>query len=67
MCGHIHHPTIRDMDGITYVNVGDFVESCTAVVEHADGRFEILRWQCRGEERAPRSVAPAAPVARAAA
>ena len=29
ICGHIHHPTIRDVDGITYVNTGDFVESCS--------------------------------------
>ncbi len=45
VCGHIHHAAIRDIGGITYVNTGDFVESCTAVAEHDDGRFEILRWQ----------------------
>ena len=44
ICGHIHHPTIRDLDGITYVNTGDFVESCSYVVEHDDGRLEVLRW-----------------------
>ncbi|HXT05440.1 MAG TPA: UDP-2,3-diacylglucosamine diphosphatase [Roseiarcus sp.] len=44
ICGHIHHPTIRDLDGITYVNTGDFVESCSYVVEHDDGRLELLRW-----------------------
>jgi len=44
ICGHIHHPTIRDLDGITYVNTGDFVESCSYVVEHHDGRLEVLRW-----------------------
>ena len=44
ICGHIHHPAIRDIDGVTYVNTGDFVESCSLVVEHDDGRLEILYW-----------------------
>ena len=44
VCGHIHHAAIRDLDGITYVNAGDFMESCTAIAEHGDGRLEILRW-----------------------
>jgi len=35
---------MRDIDGIAYVNDGDWVESCTAVAEHADGRLEILEW-----------------------
>lgn len=51
VCGHIHHATIRDIEGITYVNTGDFVESCTAVVEHMDGRLEIIRWHSKAEER----------------
>jgi UDP-2,3-diacylglucosamine pyrophosphatase LpxH len=51
VCGHIHHAVIRDIDGITYVNIGDFVESCTAVAEHDDGRLEILRWQMTAEEQ----------------
>jgi len=44
ICGHIHHAAIEDMDGIRYLNTGDWVESCTALVEHFDGRMEILRW-----------------------
>ena len=44
VCGHIHTAEIRDMGGITYCNDGDWVESCTALVEHADGRLEILSW-----------------------
>ncbi len=44
ICGHIHHPGIRDLEGVTYVNTGDFVESCSLVVEHYDGRLEVLRW-----------------------
>ena len=44
VCGHIHTADERDFDGITYYNDGDWVESCTALVEHADGRMEILHW-----------------------
>lgn len=44
ICGHIHHAAIEDMDGITYINTGDWVESCTAIAETADGTFELLRW-----------------------
>jgi UDP-2,3-diacylglucosamine pyrophosphatase LpxH len=44
ICGHIHHAALRDIDGISYVNTGDWVESCTAVVEHHDGRLELIRW-----------------------
>ena len=47
ICGHIHHAEIKDMEGFLYVNTGDFVESCTAIVEHDDGRLELLRWQKR--------------------
>lgn len=44
ICGHIHKAEIRDVDGILYCNDGDWVESCTALVEHPDGHLEILRW-----------------------
>ena len=44
ICGHIHHATIHPMNGVIYVNSGDFVESCSVVAEHFDGRLEILRW-----------------------
>jgi UDP-2,3-diacylglucosamine pyrophosphatase LpxH len=44
VCGHIHNAEIRDMGGIVYCNDGDWVESCTALVEHVDGRLEIIRW-----------------------
>lgn len=44
VCGHIHHAEIRDIDGILYCNDGDWVESCTALVEHLDGRLEIIDW-----------------------
>ena len=44
VCGHIHHATIRDDLGVRYINTGDWVESCTAIVEHHDGRIEMIRW-----------------------
>ncbi|WP_426954923.1 UDP-2,3-diacylglucosamine diphosphatase [Muricoccus radiodurans] len=44
VCGHIHHAEMRDIGGVRYMNDGDWVESCTALVEHADGRFELLDW-----------------------
>jgi UDP-2,3-diacylglucosamine pyrophosphatase LpxH len=42
ICGHVHTPENRMIDGIHYLNDGDWVESCTALVEHFDGRFEII-------------------------
>ncbi len=44
VCGHIHQADINDMAGVLYCNDGDWVESCTALVEHFDGRLEIIRW-----------------------
>ncbi len=44
VCGHIHHAEIREVDGIMYMNDGDWVESCTALVEHHDGHMELLDW-----------------------
>ena len=44
ICGHIHHAADRTFHGVHYLNCGDWVESCTAVAEHADGRFEIIAW-----------------------
>jgi UDP-2,3-diacylglucosamine pyrophosphatase LpxH len=44
VCGHIHHAEIRDIGGVLYCNDGDWVESCTALVEHADGKLEIIKW-----------------------
>jgi UDP-2,3-diacylglucosamine pyrophosphatase LpxH len=44
ICGHIHHAEIKEIDGIIYMNDGDWVESCTALVEHHDGRWEIVTW-----------------------
>ena len=44
VCGHIHHAEMRMIDGVLYCNDGDWVESLTALVEHADGRLEIVDW-----------------------
>jgi UDP-2,3-diacylglucosamine pyrophosphatase LpxH len=54
VCGHIHSAEIRQFGDITYYNDGDWVESCTALVEHADGTMEILDWAARKRgERTP--------------
>jgi UDP-2,3-diacylglucosamine pyrophosphatase LpxH len=44
ICGHIHKAESRMIDGVHYCNDGDWVESCTALVEHADGHLEIIEW-----------------------
>ncbi|WP_226825937.1 MULTISPECIES: UDP-2,3-diacylglucosamine diphosphatase [Acidithiobacillus] len=44
ICGHIHHAEQKSIDGILYYNDGDWVESCTALVEHMDGQMEIIHW-----------------------
>jgi len=44
VCGHIHTAEMRIFDGVEYFNDGDWVEGCTALVEHFDGRMEILHW-----------------------
>ena len=44
ICGHIHSANICDIAGIRYMNCGDWVESCTALVEHTDGLWEIITW-----------------------
>ncbi len=44
VCGHIHNAEMREIAGIAYYNDGDWVEGCTALVEHFDGRMEILHW-----------------------
>ena len=44
ICGHIHKAEIKDIDGIEYLNCGDWVENCTAIVETYDGEFKIINW-----------------------
>ncbi|MEN3295545.1 MAG: hypothetical protein V7642_4798 [Burkholderiales bacterium] len=45
ICGHIHKPEIRDIDGITYCNDGDWVESLSALVEEHSGELRLVTWQ----------------------
>ena len=45
ICGHVHQASIRDFPGARYINCGDWVESCSAAVEHFDGRLEIVSWK----------------------
>ena len=58
VCGHIHRAEMREIQGTLYCNDGDWVESRTALVEHLDGRLEILYW----DDRATSLVLGAAPV-----
>ncbi len=44
VCGHIHRAEMREIGGVLYCNDGDWVESCSALVEHQDGRLEIVHW-----------------------
>ena len=44
VCGHIHHPEIRTIENLLYCNDGDWVESCSTLVEHFDGRLELKHW-----------------------
>jgi UDP-2,3-diacylglucosamine pyrophosphatase LpxH len=53
ICGHIHKAESRMIGDVAYLNDGDWVESCTALVEHADGRLEILEWPKVVRERTP--------------
>lgn len=54
VCGHIHTAEYREIAGVQYYNDGDWVEGCTALVEHFDGRMEVLHWadeiRSRGEK-----------------
>lgn len=60
VCGHIHTAEVRDIGGVEYYNDGDWVEGCTALVEHFDGRMEVLHW---ADEIAARNAADIAKIA----
>ena len=63
VCGHIHHAEMREVGGVLYLNDGDWVESCTALVEHFDGHLELIDWaaQNRLSFAAPRRSSVAVP------
>lgn len=44
VCGHVHHPEMREIEGVLYCNDGDWMETCSALVEHHDGSLEIILW-----------------------
>lgn len=56
ICGHIHHAAIRQVGDVVYINTGDWVESCTAVGETEDGKFEIIRWTHTHQDLRPLAV-----------
>ncbi len=58
ICGHIHRAEITDIDGILYCNDGDWVESCTTLVEDFAGRLSLLRWTETAEVIAGKQVIP---------
>jgi UDP-2,3-diacylglucosamine pyrophosphatase LpxH len=53
ICGHIHRAEIRDIEGIRYLNSGDWVESCTALVEEFDGTMRLIHWEEQDSEAIP--------------
>jgi UDP-2,3-diacylglucosamine pyrophosphatase LpxH len=59
VCGHIHRAEVREIDGVTYYNDGDWVESLTGIVEHMDGRMEIIDWSHALNRHPSPSAAPA--------
>ena len=60
ICGHIHWAALKEVDGVVYANCGDWVDSCTAIVEHEDGRLELVDWGA--VSRARPAAAPALPM-----
>jgi len=48
ICGHIHAAADREVAGVRYLNCGDWVESCTAIVENEDGQLALIRWREAG-------------------
>jgi len=65
VCGHIHHAVIGERQGIQYINIGDWVESCTAIVEDHDGSLRLIEWADTMRDRlllaGPTSMGPPGP------
>jgi UDP-2,3-diacylglucosamine pyrophosphatase LpxH len=65
VCGHIHSAAIKIIGGITYINCGDWVDSCTAVLERDDGSMELVHWRDKevlAEDLLPETLLEEAPV-----
>jgi UDP-2,3-diacylglucosamine pyrophosphatase LpxH len=58
ICGHIHAAQMREIDGLRYINCGDWVDSCTGIVEHYDGTMELVAWGSRAPATIPALPAP---------
>ena len=58
ICGHIHRPTMQTLNGLLYLNTGDWVESCSAILETEDGALELMHWRA---EEAAETAGPAEP------
>ena len=62
VCGHIHSAADRRIGNVRYLNCGDWVDTCSAVVEHFDGRIEVVHWGVQGAAARPAPLAlPALP------
>jgi UDP-2,3-diacylglucosamine pyrophosphatase LpxH len=48
ICGHLHHPGLRRLDGLSYFNCGDWIHHCSALVEKDDGQLDLIGWRGRG-------------------
>jgi len=51
VCGHIHHANLRQEGSVMYANSGDWVEHCTAIVEHGNGTLELVNWAKESADR----------------
>ncbi|GAB6280163.1 MAG: UDP-2,3-diacylglucosamine diphosphatase [Thermovirga sp.] len=56
ICGHLHNPVIKSVRDVLFCNCGDWVENCSALVEHFDGRLEMLRLNDAGDMAAVPSI-----------
>src|SRR5262249_40060171 len=56
ICGHIHKADMKMIEGVLYCNDGDWVERCTGLVEHLDGRLEIIQWTKIGKPEASPAI-----------
>lgn len=62
VCGHIHSAADRRIGNVRYLNCGDWVDTCSAIVEHFDGRIEVVHWGVHGATASPAPLAlPALP------
>lgn len=51
ICGHIHQAELKEVEGLMYLNCGDWVESMTAIVENYNGIFNIITWDKVNENK----------------